>query len=254
MRIATWNVNSIRTRMPNVLAWLKEAKPDALLMQEIKCETDAFPAMEFSAAGYKTVAYGQKAYNGVAIASLHSIDDVQEGLPGFTQDMQARYVEATIQGVRIASIYAPNGNPVGSEKFTYKLDWMRHFKNHAATLLREEKLVILGGDFNVIPSEIDVYNPKDWEGDALFYPKTRSIYREIVHLGYTEIFRALHPDQRAYSFWDYQGGAWQQDKGLRIDHFLLSSEAADRNLDCFIDRAEREKDKSSDHVPVIIDI
>lgn len=254
MRIATWNVNSIRARLPNVLAWLNEANPDVLLMQEIKCETDLFPAMEFKAAGYNVHAFGQKAYNGVALASLHKIEDVQEGLPNFKEDVLARYVEATVKSIRVASIYAPNGNPVGTEKFTYKLDWLTRFKKHAAKLLREETLVVLGGDFNVIQTELDVYDPKGWEEDALYHPKTRAAFRDVLNLGYTEIFRALHPDERAYSFWDYQGGAWQQDKGLRLDHFLLSPEAVDRTKKCIIDRAARGKDKASDHTPVVIDI
>ena len=160
MKIATWNVNSIRARLPNVLAWLEQAKPDVLLMQEIKCETGAFPVMEFTAAGYQVHALGQKSYNGVAIASLHPIEDVREGLPDAAGDEQARYLEATIKGVRVASLYLPNGNPVGTEKYSYKLDWMARLKRHAATLVREERCVVLGGDYNIIPAELDVYNPK----------------------------------------------------------------------------------------------
>ncbi len=254
MRIATWNVNSIRARLPNVIGWLGEAKPDVLLMQEIKCETDAFPAMEFKAARYNTYACGQKAYNGIALASLHKIEHIQEGLPNFKEDVQARYLEAVIKGVRVASIYVPNGNPIGTDKFAYKLDWLTSFKKHAAKLLRTEERVVLGGDFNVIQTELDVYDPKGWEEDALYHPKTRAAFRDILALGYTEIFRALHPDERAYSFWDYQGGAWQQDKGLRLDHFLLSPEAVDRTKKCFIDREARSKDKASDHAPVVIDM
>jgi exodeoxyribonuclease-3 len=254
MRIATWNVNSVRARLPNIVAWLSEAKPDVLLMQEIKCETDAFPALEFNAAGYGVHALGQKSYNGIALASLHKIEDVQEGLPNFKDDAQARYLEATIKGVSVASLYLPNGNPIGTDKYAYKLDWMKRLKRRAAELLRDEKSVILGGDFNVIPDEMDVYDPKGWEEDALYAPQTRAAFRDILSLGYTEIFRALHPDERAYSFWDYQGAAWHQDKGLRIDHFLLSPEAVDRAKDCFIDKSPRGKDKASDHTPVILDI
>jgi exodeoxyribonuclease-3 len=254
MRIATWNVNSVRARLPNVMDWLGDAKPDVLLMQEIKCETDAFPLMEFKAAGYDVHALGQKSYNGVAIASRHKIEDVQEGLPGSADDAQARYLQATIKGIHVASLYLPNGNPVGTDKYAYKLDWMKRFKNHAAQLLRDEKSVVLGGDYNVIPEEIDVHNPQDWQGDALYLPQSRAALRDIVQLGYTEIFRALYPQQTAYSFWDYQGGAWQQDKGIRIDHFLLSPEAADRAVDCAIDRAPRGKEKASDHTPVILEI
>ncbi|MDR3450834.1 MAG: exodeoxyribonuclease III [Alphaproteobacteria bacterium] len=254
MRIATWNVNSVRARLPNVIGWLGRAKPDVLLMQEIKCETKDFPSMEFQAAGYQVHAFGQKSYNGVAIASLHKIEEVREGLPGDDADAQARYLEAVVQGVRVASIYLPNGNPLGTEKFAYKLAWMERLKRHAAELLRDEKPVVLGGDYNVIPEEIDVHNPQDWLGDALYAPESRAAFREILHLGYTELFRALHPGQQAYTYWDYQGGAWQQDKGIRIDHFLLSPEAVDRATSCIIDRAPRGEDKASDHTPVIAEL
>ena len=257
MRIATWNVNSVKARMPNVLAWLDVQKPDVVLLQEIKCETASFPAMEFEAAGYKSVALGQKSYNGVAILSRHDIADVREGLPGNPDDVQARYIEATIQGIRVASIYLPNGNPIApdSEKYPYKLGWMARLKKHAATLLENEMPVVLGGDYNVIPEAVDVYDAKAWEGDALFHPKTRAAWREIVQQGYTEAFRALHPnDTNAYTFWDYQAGAWPRDAGLRIDHFLLSPEAADRVAGCSIDRAPRGLDKASDHTPVIVEL
>lgn len=254
MRIATWNVNSIRARLPNVLAWLGEAKPDVLLMQETKCEADAFPEMEFKMAGYNARAVGQKSYNGVAIASLHPIGEVREGLPENADIEQARYIEAVVQGVRVASIYLPNGNPLGTEKYAYKLQWMERLRQHAAELLRTEQSVALGGDFNVIPTERDVYDPKGWEKDALYYPQSRAAFRKLLALGYTEIFRALYPDRRAYTFWDYQAGALEQDKGLRIDHFLLSPEATDRAVDCVIERAVREKDKASDHVPVVVEL
>jgi exodeoxyribonuclease III len=254
MRIATWNVNSVRARLPNVLDWLASAKPDVLLMQEIKCETNVFPLMDFKSAGYDVHAYGQKSYNGVAIASLHKIEDVIEGLPDPGEDVQSRYLEATIKGIRVASIYLPNGNPIGTDKYTYKLSWMDRLKKRAAELLKDEKPVVLGGDYNVIPTEIDVHNPEDWETDALYLPESRSALRDILSLGYTEIFRALNPEMRAYSFWDYQAGAWQQDKGIRIDHFLLSPEATDRAKSCVIDREPRGKDKASDHTPVIVEI
>jgi len=254
MKIATWNVNSVRARLSNVIEWLASAKPDVLLMQEIKCETSAFPLMEFKAAGYDVHAFGQKSYNGVAIASLHALENVLEGLPGSESDTQSRYLEAVIKGVRVASIYLPNGNPINTEKYTYKLEWMTRLKRHAKELLRDEKPVVLGGDYNIIPDEIDVHNPQDWLQDALFLPQSRAAYRDIVQSGYTEIFRALHPNEQAYSYWDYQGGAWQQDKGIRIDHFLLSPEAVDRATGCRIDRDPRGKDKASDHTPVILEI
>jgi len=194
MRIATWNVNSVRARLPNVIAWLGEAKPDVLLLQEIKCETDAFPTMDFTMAGYNVHVLGQKTFNGVALASRHKIEDIREGLPGFENDDQARYLEATVKGIRVASLYAPNGNPIGSDKYAYKLEWMKHFKRHAQDLLRTETPVVLGGDYNVIQTERDVVDPKGWENDALYYPKTRAAFREILNLGLTEAFRALHPE------------------------------------------------------------
>ena len=253
LRIATWNINSVRARLPNVTAWLTSAQPDVLLLQEIKCETDAFPVMDFTALGYQARVLGQKSYNGVAILSRHPIEDVREHLPLMGADTQARYLEATIQGVRIASLYLPNGNPMGTEKYDYKLDWFARFRAHAADLLRTEKPVVLGGDYNVIPADIDVHDPKAWVEDALFHPRTRAAWRDLIALGYTDAFRALHPDEtKAYSFWDYQAGAWPRDAGLRIDHFLLSPEAADRLVSCTIDRAPRGEDKASDHTPVVV--
>ena len=254
MKIATWNVNSVRARLANVLDWLAEVKPDILLMQEIKCETEAFPLREFRAAGYHVHPLGQKSYNGVAIASLHLMEDVVEGLPWAGEDVQARYLEARIKDLRVASLYVPNGNPVGTEKYTYKMDWLHRFKQRASVLLQGEEKVVLGGDYNVIPAPLDAHNPKDWEGDALYLPETRAAFREILALGYTDIFRALHPRQQAYSFWDYQAGAWQRDNGIRIDHFLLSPEAVDQTVDCRIDRAPRGKEKASDHTPVVLEI
>jgi len=255
MRIATWNVNSIKARLEPVLGWLKTAKPDVLLLQEIKCETGNFPAMEFKAAGYESHALGQKAYNGVAILSPHKIENALEHLPEAGSDTQSRYLEATIKGVRVASIYLPNGNPVDSEKFPYKLAWLKRLHTHAAKLLQDEKPVVLGGDFNVIPESIDVYNPKAWEGDALYHPQSRAAWRELTSLGYTDAFRALHPQKKhAYTFWDYTAGAWQHDNGLRIDHFLLSPEATDRLTNCFIDRTPRGQEKASDHTPVVVEV
>lgn len=261
MRIATWNVNSVRMRLPNLLAWLKTQEPDVVLLQEIKCENEAFPALEIEAAGYRSILIGQKSYNGVAILSRLPMRDILEGLPGDPDDTQARYLEATIEGangaVRVASLYLPNGNPISadSEKYPYKLAWMERLRQHAAGLLHHETPVVLGGDYNVIPEARDVYDPAAWEDDALYHPRTRAAWRRITGLGYTEAFRALHPDKtHAYTFWDYQAGAWQRDAGLRIDHFLLSPEACDRMTGCFIDRTPRGLDKASDHTPVILDL
>jgi exodeoxyribonuclease-3 len=270
MKIATWNVNSVRARLPNVLEWLKDATPDVVLLQEIKCETASFPAADFEAAGYQSHALGQKSYNGVAILSRHQIKDVMEHLPEAPRaerlreaqsepeknvDVQARYLEATIKGIRVASLYLPNGNPVDSEKYPYKLAWLERLRKHSAALLKREKPVVLGGDYNVIPEAVDVYNPKAWVEDALFRTETRAAYRQITQLGFTEAFRARHPDAKdAYSFWDYQAGAWQNDNGLRIDHFLLSPEATDLMVDCRIDSNPRGKEKASDHTPVMLEL
>ncbi len=241
--------------MPNVMEWLKDVAPDVVLLQEIKCETDSFPALEFEALGYKAAAHGQKSYNGVAILSRHPIIDIARDLPHPAGDVQARYIEATIQGVRVASIYLPNGNPVDSEKFPYKLAWFQRLHNHAAELLKREIPVVLAGDYNVIPEAMDVYDPAAWEGDALYRPESRAAWRRLVQQGYTDAFRALHPDQtHAFTFWDYQAAAWPRDAGIRIDHFLLSPEAADRLNDCTIDRAPRGREKASDHTPVVLEL
>ena len=269
MRIATWNVNSIKMRLGAVLGWLKASNIDVLLLQEIKCETAAFPALEFQSAGYKAHALGQKAYNGVAIVSRHAIEDVREHLPEAGEDTQSRYLEATIKGLRVASIYLPNGNPIFgerlrgaqsepqnfAEKFEYKLAWLERLRRHMAKLLESEKPVVLGGDYNVIPEAIDVYDPKNWENDALYHPKSRAAFRELGYLGYADAFRALHPQKKhAYTFWDYTSGAWERDAGLRIYHFLLSPEASDRLANCFIDRTPRGQEKASDHAPVVAEL
>ncbi len=256
MKIASWNVNSVRARLPNITAWLDAVRPDVLLMQEIKCQTPEFPAFEFQALGYQCHVVGQKSYNGVALLSRHPVSDVIEALsnPEGACDEQARYVEGTIQGVRIASLYLPNGNPIGTEKYEYKLAWMRRLKAHAQKMLGQDMPFVLGGDWNVLPEEMDVFDPNGWDQDALFHPLTRAAYREIVNLGLTEAFRALHPGEVAYTFWDYQGGAFQRNLGLRIDHFLLSPWVADRLNSCEIDPAPRALDKASDHVPIILTV
>lgn len=255
MKIATWNVNSVKARLPNVLAWLERASPDVVLFQEIKCETASFPRREFEALGYSCAVVGQKSYNGVALLSKQPAEDVLDHLPGDAEDTQGRYVEATVAGVRIASLYLPNGNPVGTEKYPYKLRWMERLRRHAAELLKTEQPFVLGGDYNVIPAPEDVYDPQAWETDALFRPETRAQFRALLNLGLTEAFRAVHPDEpRAYTFWDYQAGRWPRDQGIRIDHFLLSPQAADRLVDCRIDRGPRGEEKASDHTPVMLEL
>ena len=250
IKIATWNVNSIRARLPNVLAWLKRAEPDVLLLQELKTVAETFPHLEFEAAGYHVEMVGQKSYNGVAIVSGAPIEDPLTRLPGEAEDDQARYLEATTHGLRVASIYLPNGNPADTEKYPYKLRWMARLRDHAATLLRSEQAIVLGGDYNVIPTPDDVYDPARWADDALYKLETRKAFRALVNLGLTDAFRALHGQPGAYTYWDYQGVAWSADQGLRIDHLLLSPQAADRLSACEIDRGPRGQEKASDHTPI----
>ncbi len=254
LKIATWNVNSIKARLPNVLDWLEEAAPDVALLQEIKTVDENFPVMEIEERGYNCAVHGQKSYNGVAILSKHPLSDVTTGLAGDKDDDQARYVEAWVEAgddsVRVASIYLPNGNPVDTDKYPYKLKWMDRLAARAQTLLHDEEPVVLGGDYNVIPADGDCYDPAAWADDALFKPETRAKFRTILNLGYTEAWRTLHNETHVYSFWDYQKGAWQKDNGIRIDHLLLSPQAADRLTACEIDKGPRGKEKASDHTPV----
>lgn len=251
MKIASWNVNSIKARLPNVLDWLKTAEPDVALFQEIKTVDEGFPALEIEELGYQCAVHGQKSYNGVAILSRVGLEDISPRLPGDENDEQARYLEATVGGtVRVATIYLPNGNPTDSEKFPYKLAWMERLITRAETLLKSEQPVVLGGDYNVIPADEDCHNADAWRGDALIRPESRAAFRRLLWLGYTEAYRALHTTPHKYTFWDYQGGAWQRDEGVRIDHLLLSPQAADLLEECAIDTAPRAKQKASDHTPI----
>jgi len=255
VKIATWNVNSIKVRLGAVCEWIEKERPDALLLQEIKTTTDAFPRLEIEALGYKCAILGQRTYNGVAILTPHKLEDVVEGLPGEPADDHARYLEATIGGVRVASIYLPNGNPVDTEKYPYKLRWMARLRGRVEQLLEGGQPFVLGGDYNVIPGPRDAYDPAAWVDDALFRLDTRRAWRSIVNLGLTDAFRALEPTAtHAYTFWDYQAGAWQRDLGIRIDHLLLSPGAADRLLTCRIDKAPRGAAKASDHTPIWCEI
>jgi len=257
MRIATWNVNSIKQRVDNLAAWLKEREPDIVCLQEIKCVDDAFPREVFEALGYNVAVHGQKAFNGVAILSKLPFDEVTPRLPGDDEDDHARFIEAVVStktGVlRIASIYLPNGNPPDSEKYSYKLAFMDALTARARALLALEERVVLAGDYNVIPAPEDVYDPQGWTGDALFKPETRARFRQLLNLGYTEALRAVTDAPGVYTFWDYQAGAWQKNQGLRIDHLLLSPQAADRLKSVEIDKELRGRDKPSDHVPIRAD-
>jgi len=250
IKIATWNVNSIKARLPHLLRWLKEAAPDVALLQEIKTEAPGFPELEIGDLGYNTAVVGQKTYNGVALLSKRPIEVEHAALPGGPDDAQARYLEAVTGDLRVASIYLPNGNPVDSDKFPYKLDWMKRLRHHVAGLLKLDEAFVLGGDYNIAPTDEDVYDPVAWRDDALCRPDSRAQFRSILHLGLTDAFRALHAEPHRYSYWDYQGGRWQRDEGLRIDHLLLSPQACDRLQDCDIDRTPRGWDRASDHTPV----
>lgn len=255
MKIATWNVNSVKARLPTVLEVLKAVDCDVVCLQEIKCETDAFPYMEIEELGYNVEAYGQKSYNGVALLSRFPIEDVVKGLPGNEDDEQARYIEALILSetpVRVGGIYLPNGNPAPGDKYDYKLGWMAHLKAHAADLLSNEEPLVLCGDYNTIPRGVDCWDETVWADDALALADTRAAFRRLKHLGLTEAFEAADNRAHQYTFWDYQGGAWQKDHGIRIDHHLLSPQAADRLESVEIYRKARGLDKPSDHVPVIV--
>lgn len=251
MKLATFNVNSVRARLPNVLAWLEEARPDCVFLQEIKVQTEDFPRLEFESLGYHLAVHGQKSYNGVAVLSRFPLVKLADSL--LEGDPLARYLECVAGGVRLLNIYAPNGNPVESEKFPYKLRWFQALRHRIESLLREEVPFVVGGDFNIIPAPEDCHDPVAWEGDALYRPEVRALWRGLLNLGLVDAFRALHPlEKEAFTFWDYQAGAWQKNNGLRIDHFLLSPQMADRLCACTIDKAVRGQDKASDHTPVCV--
>ncbi len=251
IKVATWNVNSIRARLPNVLDWLKEAQPDVVLLQELKCVDEAFPRLEIEELGYNVATHGQKTYNGVAILAKSALEDVEPRLPGGDDDEQARYIEATVFGkLRVTSIYLPNGNPLRTEKFTYKLAWMDRLYAHIKRGLADGEMRIYGGDFNVIPKDSDVFDPRAFRDDALLQPESRARFRALLHLGLTDAFRAFNALPHQYSYWDYQAGAWQKDHGLLIDFLLLSAKAADTLTNAGIDKGPRGKEKASDHTPV----
>ena len=233
-----------------LVRWLKEFSPDIVLLQELKCITEAFPTLEIEDEGYNVAVAGQKTYNGVAILSKSPIDIEIIQLPGNDNDIQARYIEGFTQGVTVASIYLPNGNPVDTEKYPYKLEFMERLYQRAKQLMENEELFVLGGDYNVIPEDIDAYDPKVWETDALFKAETKSAWRKIIYLGLTDALRVDNNGGGLYSYWDYRAGAWNKDQGIRIDHLLLSPNAADVLLNSGVDRTPRGWEKPSDHTPV----
>lgn len=257
MRLATWNVNSVNARLETVLAWFEEASPDVAVLQEIKCIDEKFPAEAFERLGYNVAVHGQKTYNGVAMLSKTPMEDIRRGLPGDDADEQSRYIEAVISGptpVRMVGIYLPNGNPIGTEKFAYKLAWMARLQRHAAELLKFEEPLVIAGDYNVIPRPEDADKPEGWLGDALFQPESKAAYRALQNLGLTDAFMQLDGSAGEYTFWDYQAGAWPRNHGIRIDHALLSPQAADKLTGFEIHRDVRGREKPSDHVPVVVEL
>jgi len=256
MKIATFNVNGIKARIETVPAWLAASAPDVAVLQEIKSVDDAFPREPFEDLGYRVETHGQKGFNGVAILSKLPLEDVSRGLPGDAGDEQARWIEATVIGshaVRVCGLYLPNGNPAPGPKYDYKLGWMDRLRQRATALLAAEEPALLLGDFNVIPQREDAAKPDAWLNDALFLPETRAAYRRIVNLGFTDALLARDPAP-GYTFWDYQAGAWQRNNGIRIDHVLLSPQAADLLVDAGVEKGLRDGDKPSDHVPVWVEL
>jgi exodeoxyribonuclease-3 len=254
MKIASFNINGIKARLPALLDWLDEARPDIVVLQEIKATDDAFPRLEIEERGYNVATHGQKSFNGVAILSKLPLEDLSRGLPGDDEDEQARWIEATVIGnsgaLRICGLYLPNGNPAPGPKYDYKLAWMSRLEARVATLLADEASAVILGDFNVIPQGEDCHDPRVWAEDALFLPTTRTAFRRIANLGLTDALRTVNSSPGTYTFWDYQAGAWPKNHGIRIDHILLTPHAADRLNDCRIDSEVRGREKPSDHVPI----
>ena len=260
MKLATFNINGIRARLPRLVEWLERERPDIVCLQELKCADESLPIVDIEAAGYGAVWHGQKGFNGVAILVRGDTPELRRvGLPDGDDDSQSRYIEAEVPtsfgGLIVASLYLPNGNPVGTEKFGYKLNWMERLGQHAHGLLAEERPVVLAGDWNVVPEDRDVFSVRATAHDALLQPETRAAWRRILHQGWTDALRALHPDEeRLYTFWDYTAGCWQRDAGFRIDHLLLSPEAADRLQAASVDKWARAQEKASDHAPTWVEL
>lgn len=255
MKIATYNVNGVNGRLPVLLRWLGEAKPDVVCLQELKAPQEKFPEQAVKDAGYHAIWHGQKSWNGVAILARKEVPkEVRRALPGDPEDSHSRYIEATVNGIVIGCLYLPNGNPAPGPRFDYKLSWFERLTVHAKTLLAQNKPVILAGDYNVMPTEQDVYKPERWVDDALFRPETRAAFAKLAKQGWTDALRKLYPTEKIYTFWDYFRNAYGRDAGLRIDHFLLSPHVADRLKAAGVDRHVRGWEKTSDHAPVWIEI
>jgi len=257
MKIASFNINGIKARAQALPAWLDQAQPDLVVLQEIKSVDEAFPHHLFEERGYNVSTHGQKSFNGVAILSKLPLEDVSCGLPGDDSDEQARWIEATVigkQALRVCGLYLPNGNPAPGPKYDYKLAWMKRLYHRAKELIESEEIALMAGDYNIIPQAEDARRPDAWTEDALYRPESRAAFRRIVNLGFTDAFRARVHGPGHYSFWDYQAGAWNRDDGIRIDHFLLTPGCADRLRDCQIDKDVRAGEKPSDHVPIWVDL
>ena len=256
MKLATFNINGIRARMPRLLEWLEREQPEIACLQELKCADEALPVADIEAAGYGAVWHGQKGFNGVALLARGSAPALRRvGLPGDPDDSHSRYIEAEVDGLIVASIYLPNGNPIGTEKFDYKLKWIERLRAHAAGLLAEERPVVLAGDFNVVPEDRDVFSMRAAANDALVQPETRAAWRKLIYQGWTDALRTFYPDEeRLWTFWDYTAGAWQRDAGFRIDHLLCSPQAADRLRSAEVHKWARAEEKASDHAPVAIEL
>lgn len=255
MKIATFNINGIKARLPRLLEWLDETRPTVACLQEIKTQDEGFPADEFDKIGYKAIWHGQKGFNGVAIlADGKAPVEVQRGLAGEPEDEHSRYLEADVNGLRVVCIYLPNGNPQPGPKFDYKLRWMERLRARMAAIRAEEVPAIVTGDYNVIPTDRDVWNPAAMASDALMQPESRDAYMRLLHDGWTDALATHYPQGGVWTYWDYQAGAWQRDHGLRIDHALLSPELADRLTGCGVDKDHRGRGKASDHAPVWVEL
>lgn len=254
MKLATYNLNGIRARLPRLVEWLGREQPDVVCLQELKCADEALPIGDIEAAGYGAIWHGQKGFNGVAILARGRTPKVRRvGLPGDPDDSHSRYIEGEVEGLVIGSLYLPNGNPVGTEKFDYKLRWMERLGSHSSALLTEERPTVLCGDWNVVPEDRDVFSVRATQHDAVMQHQSRDLWRRILYQGWTDALRMLHPlEEKLYTFWDYTAGCWQRDLGFRLDHLLCSPEAADRLSGAGVDKWARGEDKASDHAPTWI--